>query len=65
MKKVTLNTATKKKLELKKTAIANLQMSEEKMGLLIGGNIGVEETSKLVQDATNCTNRPTHRENTM
>lgn len=38
MKKVTLNTANTKKLELKKTAIANLQMSEEKMRLVVGGN---------------------------
>jgi hypothetical protein len=38
MKKITLNTANTKKLELKKTAIANLQMSEEKMRLVIGGN---------------------------
>jgi hypothetical protein len=37
MKKVTLNTANTKKLQLKKTAIAHLQMSEEKMKMLIGG----------------------------
>jgi hypothetical protein len=44
MKKVTLNTVKTKKLELKKTAIANLQMSEGQMRLIIGGD-GVNRVS--------------------
>jgi hypothetical protein len=39
MKQVSLKTTNKKKLELKKTAIANLQMSEGQMRMLIGGKL--------------------------
>jgi hypothetical protein len=51
MKKVTLNTANKKKLELKKTAIANLQMSEEQMRVLIGG-VGNKQDPTSILDCT-------------
>jgi hypothetical protein len=60
MKKVTLNAANTKKLELKKTAIAHLQMSEEKMRLVMGG-VNTDNGSKtaLNEDDGACTSRIT------
>jgi Cu/Ag efflux protein CusF len=54
MKKVTSNT---KKLELKKTAIANLQMSEGKMMLVIAGNNTDNGTKLNVNEDGACTSR--------
>lgn len=53
MKKTILKPANKKKLELKKTAIANLQMSEEHMKVLMGG-VSTDNSSII---ANNCTIR--------
>jgi hypothetical protein len=60
MKKVTLNTVSKKKLQLKKTAIANLQMSEGQMKLVIGG-LNTDNGSKTAFDEADgaCTSRLT------
>jgi hypothetical protein len=57
MKKVTLNTANTKKLELKKTAIANLQMSDEQLRILVGGILPTDNASRINDDETNCTIR--------
>ena len=53
---------TKKKLELKKTAIANLSMSEAQMRMVIGGNLVTESAkcpptdSLAIQGQTDCQN---------
>ncbi len=58
MKQVSLKAANQKKLELKKTAIANLSISEGKQRMLIGGNLVAVTTSGEIAE-TQCTNRPT------
>jgi hypothetical protein len=60
MQKVNLNPGNKKKLELKKTAIANLQISEGQMKMIMGGNFKDEDTSRLNIGAQDCTHIPTH-----
>jgi hypothetical protein len=55
MKKATLNTINTKKLKLKKTAIANLQMSDNELRILIGGDLRTEKTSRSDEEQTNCT----------
>ncbi len=57
MKQVSLKTANKKKLELKKTAIANLQMSEDQLRMLVGGVLPTDNGSRINDDETNCTIR--------
>jgi hypothetical protein len=67
------NTTNKKKLELKKTAIANLTLSEAQMKMLIGGGAGNGITlSKIppqidgVDQDTNCTSKdPAQNPNTI
>ncbi len=51
------NTTNKKKLELKKTAIANLTLNEAQMKIVVGGGGGKDETnsSGIFDDDTNCT----------
>ena len=41
---------TKKKLQLKKTAIANLSMSEAQMRMVVGGDGGVNHARKTSGD---------------
>ncbi len=60
------NTTNKKKLELKKTAIANLTLSEVQMRVLVGGNnLATKPTESckcnlsLLDDGGGCGTRPT------
>ena len=53
---------TKKKLQLKKTAIANLSMSEAQMRMVVGGGNGRESVDNCYSKAdalTNCTSTVT------
>jgi hypothetical protein len=55
MKTLNLNANNKKKLELKKMAVANLTISEEKMKAVIGGK-GEDTSGKISCDlAMTCT----------
>lgn len=60
MTKITLKT-NKKKLELKKTAIANLTINEQQMGMIVGGKKNVLGGSKYIGEG-DCTIR-THNTN--
>ncbi|GAB2840333.1 hypothetical protein [Ferruginibacter profundus] len=57
MNKKNLTINSSKKLQLKKTAISNLAISDEKMKMLIGGLGNTFDTSNAA--ITNCTSWPT------
>lgn len=52
MIKITLK-SSKKKLELKKTAITNLTLNEQQIGMIVGG--GATVSRRPTKDPNNCT----------
>lgn len=59
MKQVSLKAANQKKLELKKTAIANLYIGEDKQKMLIGGGVTNTITATSILVINTCTSNET------